>query len=422
MSNNKNIVKYSLSLFFLLMLVLPASFQAPRGLFLGLILLFSLRSDLLHRLVFDRPTVYLAILNIGASIFFIIYGFVLSAPGALSVSTVYVIWPILYFYFIGFNSKLEDILPFMKMILYGCIIAAILVSLFILNTFVGIPGVSAVASAQDFTVGFYDGFIELNSMNLATIMYAFSFSLTIVLLPMDLNFFGSGKMKTINFISLAVSLLLILISARRAFWVVCLVCPIIIIALFKLSGIRINLQKYLMPFIGFMLFAGLTFSLLALDLTVISTEFDTAFEFDNPDAESNYLRKEQYDALVNGWMDSPFLGQGLGATAKGSIRDEAAPWAYELSYMALLFQTGIIGMCIYGGSILWIYFKSIKIMRSKNSLAVFMLAPQLIGLTCFLIVNASNPYLAKFDYLWTVFLPIATINAFSLNKESIKTK
>lgn len=398
------------------MLVLPASFQAPRGLFLGLILLFSLRTDLLHKLIFDRTTVYLAIINVGTSIFFIVYGLILSAPGALNVSTVYVVWPILYFYFIGFNSKTSDILPFMSMILYGCIISAILVLLFIINTFIGIPGVSVIASAQDFTVGFYDGFIELNSMNLATIMYAFSFSLTIVLLPKDLNYFAAGKMKTINFISVVVSLLLILISARRAFWLVCLLSPIIIIALFKLSGIRINLRKYLLPFFGVLLFSGIAFSLLSLDLTIITTEFDTIFEFDNPDAESNYLRKEQYDALVNGWMDSPFFGKGLGATAKGSIRDEAAPWAYELSYMALLFQTGIIGMCIYGGSILWIYFKSIRIMRSQGALAVFMLAPQIIGLTCFLIVNASNPYLAKFDYLWTVFLPIATINAFSLNR------
>lgn len=422
MDKSSYLGRYSLSFFFLLMLVLPASFQAFRGMLLGLILVCSLRTDLLYHLVFDKTTVYLAILNIATSFFFVIMGFILSAPGALNVSTVYIIWPILYFYFIGYNSRKQDILPYMNIILYGCIISTVLVLLFIINTFVSLPGISAVASAQDFTIGIYDGFIELNSMNLATILYAFSFSLTILLLPKNFNYFKSGKMRNLNFVSLVLALLMILISARRAFWVVCLISPFIVIALFKVIKVSINIRKYLLPFLGVAVLASAVFLMLSLDLTVITTEFDSIFEFDNPDAESNYLRKEQYDALVNGWFENPILGKGLGAAASGSIRDEAAPWAYELSYIALLFQTGFVGMCIYGGSILWIYYKSIKIMRSKESLAIFMLAPQIVGLTCFLIVNASNPYLAKFDYLWTVFLPIATINVFSLKKDDLQIR
>tara|TARA_B110000971_G_C19803123_1_gene405305 strand:- start:163 stop:378 length:216 start_codon:yes stop_codon:yes gene_type:complete len=59
-------------------------------------------------------------------------------------------------------------------------------------------------------------------------------------------------------------------------------------------------------------------------------------------------------------------------------------------------------------------------MRRKKHSAIGLLAPQLVALVCFLIINASNPYLGKFDYLWTIFLPIASINAISLNSRLIK--
>lgn len=399
------------------MLIVPASFQGFRGVFLSLLVLFSFRMDLAKRLFYDKVTVYLAIINIAASVFFILNGLILSAPGALNVSTVYVIWPIIYFYFIGYNSKKSDILPYMSIVLYGGLVSSVLIILFIINSLIGLPFISSVAAGQDFSVGFYEGFIELNSMNLATVLYVFSFSLTIILLPKEFNYFSKGKLKFLNLLCFILSIVMILISARRAFWVICFICPFIIIAMFKLSNIQISIGKYLRPFLGVAFLTIAAFFILSFDISSFTTEFDTIFEFDNPAEESNYLRKEQYNALVNGWKESPVFGNGLGASASASIRDDSAPWAYELSYIALLFQTGLVGIFIYGGSIIWIIYKSIKIMREQSSLAVFMLAPQIVGLICFLIINASNPYLAKFDYLWTIFLPLATINVFSLDLE-----
>jgi hypothetical protein len=44
--------------------------------------------------------------------------------------------------------------------------------------------------------------------------------------------------------------------------------------------------------------------------------------------------------------------------------------------------------------------------------------PVLAGMTCFLIANATNPYLGKFDCLWVIFLPIALINYGLLNSNA----
>lgn len=45
--------------------------------------------------------------------------------------------------------------------------------------------------------------------------------------------------------------------------------------------------------------------------------------------------------------------------------------------------------------------------------------PVLVGTACFLIANTTNPYLAKFDYIWVVFLPVALINIWLLDKNKI---
>ena len=77
--------------------------------------------------------------------------------------------------------------------------------------------------------------------------------------------------------------------------------------------------------------------------------------------------------------------------------------------MALLFQTGIVGFTAYAAGIVWIFYRGIMLIREGGQLGGMMI-PMLVGCTAFLIANATNPYLARFDGLWTLFLPLAVIN------------
>ena len=56
----------------------------------------------------------------------------------------------------------------------------------------------------------------------------------------------------------------------------------------------------------------------------------------------------------------------------------------------------------------------LHIIRSGHRLSLYMF-PILVGTTCFLIGNATNPYLAKFDYIWVIFLPVTVINLWLLD-------
>lgn len=413
----KSIGNKFICIFFFLMLVLPASFQLPRGILLLFILFFIIKINSFSSFRYDRTLLAVGLINVFFSFIFILNGIARSAPGAIAVSTVFIIWPILYLYFIGLSDKKSNIVPILKTIIYGGLASAGLIIIFIINNFFGFPiNITYLADSQDFGVFWQDGATELNSMNLATVFYTFIFVLTLLFIPEELNKLEISK--TLIRFSLIVSLFLLFISARRAFWIVCAISPFLIMLLLKIIGIDLGLKRFLIPVLLFFIVALTTITYMAVDNDNLITELNSSFEFDNPEAESNYLRKEQFDALIHGWEDNWLIGAGLGASAKGSIRDENATWAYELSYIALLFHTGIVGIIVYGTSVIWIICKSILICR-KNKYYTSYLLPQITALICFLLVNASNPYLSKFDYLWTIFLPLATINAIkieSLNK------
>jgi len=413
MYSKKKIGTCLISIFFFLMLTLPTSFQIFRGVLLMIILFLTVQNITPTSFRYDKTILFIGLLNLLFSFLFILNGVIRLSPGAIRVSTVFLVWPILYFYFIGLSNKVLALRPILNTIIYGGLGSSFLILLFVYNNFLGFPvDISFLVKAQDF--GFYwgSGFVEMNSMNLTTVFYVFVFVLTIFLIPSKLNFSNFNK-NVIGFTFLICTILLF-ISSRRAFWIVCTISPVVIFVLLKLSKINLNLRRFIIPTILFFSMAFVFVGYLALDNDNLITEFKSSFEFDNPEAESNYIRKEQYDALINGWEKNWFFGAGLGASAKGSIRDVDMPWAYELSYVALLFQTGIVGVTIYLSSVLWIIFNSIIICR-KNSYYIFYLLPQIAALICFLLVNATNPYLAKFDYLWTIFLPLATLNAIKLD-------
>jgi O-antigen ligase len=414
MNLKKHIGIYSICFFFFLMLVLPASFQAPRGILLIIILFFSLTTIKSSLFKYDKLLIHIGLVNVFFSLIFVLNGILRNAPGAINMSTVYIVWPILYLYFIGLSTKTTDIIPLLNTIIYGGLGSSILILLFIYNNFFGFPlDLTYIAKSQDFGFFWNSGVVELNSMNLATVLYTFVYVLTLLLIPSKLNQFRFNK--NLTRLTLFLCLGLIFISSRRAFWLVCLISPFLILFLLKLVGVNLRLRRFLIPGLISFFILAIFVGFLALDNENIATEFNSSFEFDNPQAESNYIRNEQFKALMNGWGENLFLGNGLGSQAKGSIRDIDSPWNYELSYVALLFHTGIVGIVIYASSIFWIIFESINICRKKRKHIAFIM-PLIAAMICFLLVNASNPYLGKFDYLWTIFLPIGYINAIKLEK------
>src|SRR5690625_4013865 len=121
---------FFIQLFFVAMLIFPTALQLQRGVFLGILLVLSsfisIRCWTVHRDIF---LFWLATLLVG--IFGITLGLTNNAPGALRVSTVYIVWPIIYFVFIGLAHKLSVIRQLETALLVG-ISAATIASLTVL--------------------------------------------------------------------------------------------------------------------------------------------------------------------------------------------------------------------------------------------------------------------------------------------------
>lgn len=214
----------------------------------------------------------------------------------------------------------------------------------------------------------------------------------------------------------ALCLAMSILSGRRALWLVLVATPFITAAFISLRCrtrrcVSIVLVRYFaIILVSVVVFVALI-TLFDLSLHRMFSYLVTGLPSGNVGAGTDLSASQRYlqaIALLRGWLESPWLGQGHGAVAS-IIRSQDMPWAYELQYLALLFHTGVAGAFIYAGSIIWVYLQGVRLIYESRSYAPIML-PLLVGLTSFLIANATNPYLPKFDSMWTIFLPLAVIN------------
>lgn len=98
-----------------------------------------------------------------------------------------------------------------------------------------------------------------------------------------------------------------------------------------------DLKKYL---ISVVIFLMILFGIFSLD---IANGLQNRFIGIDADA-SDLSRFMQIQVFLQEIPNNILLGQGLGSYISGFIRSEAFPFLYEMEYLALLYQLGILGM------------------------------------------------------------------------------
>lgn len=405
-----------LVLFFFLMLVVPTSYQIPRGGLLMVLLGGALYYTLERGWCVNRAILWWSVTLVTAGLLFMLIGAMNAAPGAVRVGTVYVLWPLLYLFFIGLVREPETLVLLEKTIVVGVLGAALMGILLVASTIVGYgSAVSQFIESQDLSAGAYEGYFRYRLPNVATLVYGTGFMLTLLTVPKSYRWVRGGWI-LFSWATFVFMLIAIVLSGRRAAWLVALAVPPMTAGILVLARQKLRMRLWLTFFaIAVLAFIGLQVYL-DVRLDAILAQLMNAFDFAAEDSAS--LRGEQVSALFNAWTGRPLMGHGLGA-ATSVIRDAEAPWAYEVSYLALLFHTGIIGMALYCGAVMWVYFTGISLVRRLPEAAGIIL-PLLVGMGGFLIANGTNPYLAKFDYLWVIFLPIVAINVYRMRLHRIQ--
>ena len=275
--------------------------------------------------------------------------------------TVMVIYPLLFLCLSIFFSHLDDFLKIKKALIFGSFLVVLVQVSFLLSAYGTIP--SFIASYfQSLHPGMAVMLIEGNTFlftlpNVSSLIFLIPFLTAFILL--------TNKFELKKLILVLVMLVLILLTGRRAFFLsygFSLVF-LVFIALYLRKDLQTNIFRKLYGVIFFFAISLIAFvSFSGIDLQIYIEKFYSIFDFSSND--SNLERVYQFRALYEGITNAPLFGSGAGAAAEYS-RSSEQPWAYELSYVALMFQYGILGFMTYLLGIVYIFVSLLKICKDK---------------------------------------------------------
>jgi hypothetical protein len=109
---------------------------------------------------------------------------------------------------------------------------------------------------------------------------------------------------------------------------------------------------------------------------------------------SSSSRLTQGPHLISGAKRHLFLGSGLGATLpSGYTRSTTAPWSFELAWLQLIFQTGVVGLVSMLGVLTLVLRAAWRTLPGSSGPQTTWRLTGFAGLLGFVFTCGSNPYL-----------------------------
>ncbi len=370
-----------------------------------------------------HPSVSLAMyIIVLTGIVFVLLGAVHDTPGWQPCSKVYILWPLVYAIILAGGVHGSVIRDLARILVIALILVAGYSIIHVLHSLGYYPSqwYFEFADVRQ-TVTLNDGYIKHGLQSISSLIFLVPFaSSALIVWPADRTApVGRKSLLLATLLGFAAAIL----TGRRMLCLVILATPVLTLLGMRFlpsSSIGKKMRKLLWLVVVFSgcsvvsLLAALTYS------DVTSTGLQDGIIDSLVDivcGESNDVRIDQFWVLLEGWAESPLFGNGIGAQADAMIRDSETPWGYELSYLVMLFSLGLVGFAVYALFVRWIYRKGIAVIRSGGTRGMLML-PVLVGTTSFLLANAVDPYLGKFDGLWVIFLPLGIINDWLLHRQA----
>lgn len=409
-------------LLFFLLLFVPVAYSPLKAVLMLVVLLMVAVEGALEGRLRLHPSVVAWTLGLATlSAAFMLRGALHDAPGALRVGTVYILWPVVYTIFAAGAARPRVVRALVRTLVVAAIAVPLYVMSYVLWSIGWLPDLLYLPLDQGQALGVYAGFIELNMYSLSSLLFLVPFvSACLLTWP------AGGALPVRRrwlWLALLAGTGVVLISGRRALLLCVAVGPpltLLLRAALPAATRRETRRVLVVAAAGAVVAAAavlLYLQHLGFTPQALLAMFMEGFDFSGDVSAS--LRRQQLYALLDGWAANPLLGAGHGAAAPGLVRSPEMPWAYELSYVALLFHVGVIGFGAYTAGVLWIVWTGLRLLRSVPAVSHYIL-PTLVGMLCFLVGNATNPYLEKFDYLWVIFLPVTLVNYGLLRRDGAR--
>lgn len=384
-------------LLFALILIFPYQYQLIKAVLLAIILVYVFFWK--YDVHFSKKVFLWVLVYILMNTFSMSYGLIRGNPAPLAYFNVYFLWPIAYFILVTlvnrhiFNKMIVVMRYSLLLILCFGIIAFVYLNVNFIKSGDLFGYVATIRS------GF--PFIAISGGATTNVIYLYFFFLSIILIDYK-------TASVIDYINLFLGVLFIFFTSRRALMLDFAFSFVLIVFFYpflRRTDKRVMLNSYRR--VSFILFLFtviigwivLTFEL--FDFKEIENFVSDAFGKDKNDPRIN-----QAISLIDGWQEAVFWGNGSGVNAE-VVRSEI-PGTYELSYLAMLFERGLIGFIIFIFQYVLLNYWGIKQLK-REFFSKYLLA-SMVALNLFMLANASNPYLMAFDHIWVLFITLIFIN------------
>jgi hypothetical protein len=418
-----NIGHIVLYLFLTSIIIFPAIFQPFKigllALLVSYVVLITLANNgkfYLHKYIYLWLIFYLC-LGLGFSFLGVLNG----APKIIPILTLYVIFPVVYVIIITQINTKTAVKNIVRLLIFITFPVSLLVIIQMLSVWgVAIPGYKYLLLAY-----------SENGLTSEISYMPRVLSSLVFLSPFILGCFvtytknGTPVSRPVLWTSLLICSLAIILSQRRAIIFITILFPFFVLLLTKYSNyvyrryIYVRLMKLIVIMV---IVAGISLPILkgkiGYGANSLFIDFISAFDFEGE--LSAKIRLEQMSVLINALSQNALFGAGLGVGVYGYTRDDLSPWNYEMRYVALLYQTGVIGFLLYISGIIWMFCMGVKAIAEGKEFKDPVLV-MFCGLFGALTAEAINPTLNQFGHLWMIFIPLAVINIWLLERKRQST-
>ena len=394
-------------------MIAPATLQELKATLLGV--LFILLMPSLPRWRMSFAVLSISCVALLVSFWGAALGIASNNLGAMSNLGVFILWPVMYLFVLGFVGSFNANNVLLKVFRLTAFYLTLKYSLILVMGYIGLETtVKAIFSYDDVAANFFGGFVEFRSDSLTSVAYLYSFFAARVIAC-----YITGKETRLDLLFAIATAVALVFSGRRAFWLLLFFAPAFAAMLSWLwfrpwrtkrspvlsMGVAVTLAVAIFT-VSFSSF---------IDVSAVISQISMAF---SSEEQSGAQRLEQAAALWASIQEKPFFGWGIGGVST-VVRSQEMPWAYELSYMSLAMNVGLVGVTIYLLANLTVIALLVRLSRLGNGQMV-VVHPAITGMICFLLLNVTNPYLMKFAYLWVLFYPACLLNIALLQRHSLR--
>lgn len=277
--------------------------------------------------------------------------------------------------------------------------------------------------------GFISGLVMSN--NYARVYLYNGIFMQLAAAIMFIKLFNKDK-NVFGIVKLAILLVGIYVSNTRGFWLgtIGAVVISIIYYLWRFKKFNLTLRNIVIALIPLILVSVI----IPKTIVAVSPEqnlpnssgsikdrIESISDFEND--ESNKVRAIQLKFLVNRIKEKPILGWGFGAHIEEypqyMIDNNLQPvssTSFELYYIELLFKTGIIGILIFFGYLVFNFVKLIVLLFKKNLRMrdEQVLVGWTIGTMSILASSITNPYIAGLSVFFVLVMEVYLIQLYDL--------